>query len=180
MALNVETGTGSPTSESYETIENAAAYAAARGLSFSISGAPAIALAEQAMRRATTWLDGAYRGRFSGWRKNRREQALEWPRSGASDQDCNAIADDEIPVEIKHATIEAAVRELAKPGSLSPDVTPGKIKKSVAISGAVAVEYAVGAADVQDQRPVMTVVDGILAPLLGSRASSIVGETVRR
>lgn len=35
--------------------------------------------------------------------------------------ECNAIPATEVPIEIIHATYEAALRELASPGSLSPD-----------------------------------------------------------
>lgn len=175
MALVVETGTGSSTSESYVSIADANTYATARGLTFAISGADA-ALAEQALRRATAWLDATYRGRFPGERKNRREQALEWPREHAYDAMCpaNLLPDDEVPVEIVNATIEAAVREKAKPGSLAPDVTPGRIMSEVSVDGAVAVKFA-APGGIADQRPVSTVIDGILSTLLGNRASPIFG-----
>jgi hypothetical protein len=125
MALIVETGSGLATAESYVSVADAAEYAAARGLTFP---ATPEAAAEQALRRATTWLDGRYRGSFPGSRTNRREQALEWPRINAYDRSCppEYIEKNEIPVEIVNATIEAAIRELKIPGSLSPDVTPGR------------------------------------------------------
>lgn len=179
MTLVVENGTGLPNADSYVSLADANAYAASRGLTFPIAGADAT-LAEQALRRATVWLDAAYRGRFSGYRKNRRDQALEWPRTGALDAMCppNPIDPDEVPVEIVQATIEAAVREKASPGVLSPDVTPGKIISEVAVEGAVSVKYATPGS-VQDQRPVATVIDGILASLLGDRVSSLFGVAVR-
>lgn len=175
MALVVETGTGSSTSESYASLSAASAYAAARGLTFAIADDDE-PLAEQALRRATAWLDATYRGRFPGWRKNRREQALEWPRESAYDAMCppNLLADDAIPIEIVNATIEAAVREKANPGSLSPDVTPGRIMSEVSVEGAVSVKY-VAPGGIADQRPVSTVIDGILSTLLGNRASPIFG-----
>lgn len=180
MALVVETGSGSATADSYETLANASTYAAARGLTFVITGADE-ALAEQAMRRATVWLDATYRSRFTGYRRFRRDQALEWPRTGAYDNGpyTSIIAEDEIPIELKHALIEAAVREKATPGTLTPDITPNSIKKSVSVAGAVSVEYAIAGDAVQGQRITMTIVDGILAPLIGSRPSSIFGTAAR-
>lgn len=171
MSLVVEDGTGLASAESYIGVADASTYALARGLSFPITDA---ALAEQALRRATTWLDGHFRGQYLGWKKLGRRQALEWPRNGAYVQDdpYGTISNAEVPVEVRNATVEAAVREYASPGSLSPDVIPGQIKKSVSISGAIAVTYAVGAEGAQGQRPVMTVVGGILAPVLGGRSGS--------
>ncbi|GAA2867431.1 hypothetical protein GGQ99_001295 [Aminobacter niigataensis] len=177
MPLIVETGSGSPTAESYVSVADAAAYATARGLTFPTTPEAA---AEQALRRATTWLDGRYRGSFPGSRTNRREQALEWPRINAYDRSCppEYIDKNEIPVEIVNATIEAAVRELAAPGSLSPDVTPGKIKKSAKV-GEIAVEYAVGSG-VTDQRPVLTVIDDVLSSILSiSRSPALFGKVLR-
>jgi hypothetical protein len=174
MALSVETGSGSASSDSYVSVSDAVTYAASRGLTFPASPADK---AEQALRRATAWLDGRYRSRFPGQRKNGRDQALEWPRVYADDRDGNEIASDEVPVEIVNATIEAAVREMASPGGLSPDVTPGKVKKSAKV-GDIAVEYAVTSGNAYDQRPVVSVIDGILSCLLGS-ASPYVARAVR-
>lgn len=178
MPLIVEDGSGLANAESYVSVSDCAAYATARGLTFTASPE---ATAEAALRRATTWLDGRYRGSFPGSRTNRREQALEWPRINAYDQSCprQFIKIDEIPVEIVHACCEAAIRELAAPGSLSPDVTPGKIKKSAKV-GDIAVEYVVGAGSACDQRPISTVIDDILGSLLSvNRGPALFGETVR-
>lgn len=174
MALITEDGSGLANAESYVSVSDAAAYAAARGLTFPASPTDK---AEQALRRATAWLDGRYRSRFPGQRKNGRDQALEWPRVYACDRDGNEIASDEVPVEIVNATIEAAVREMAAPSSLSPDVTPGKVKKRAKVD-TIEVEYAVGTGTAYDQRPVVSVIDGILSGLLGS-ASPYVARAVR-
>ena len=173
MALVVEDGTGKVDAESYVSVADAGAYAASHGLTFNVTGDPAIALAEKALRRATTWLDGQYRSQFLGYRRFGRNQRLEWPRSGAYVQAVpyGTIAQDEVPHEVVEATVEAAVRELAVPGALSPDVTPGRIQKSVRVEGAVAVEYSIGTGGAYDQRPVLTVVSGILAPVLGNDSS---------
>lgn len=169
MALIVESGDGLPDAESYVSVSDAAIYAAAHGLPFLV-GSPE-SDAEAALRRATTWLDANYRQRFSGRRRNGRGQALEWPRVGASDAEDNEIADDEVPDEIVKACIEAAIRELATPGALSPDVTPNSVIASASVSGAVSVTYASGKG-VDGQRPVSTVIDDILGSLIGARPGS--------
>jgi len=179
MALEVEDGTGKATAESYASIATIAAYATARGLTFAITGGTNATDAEAAARRATTWLDATYQGRFPGRKANGRAQALQWPRTDASDAEGEAIGSDEIPQEIINALCEAAIREKAAPGALSPDVTPGKIKKRVKVEGAVEVEYAVGSAAVAGQRPVASVVDDILGSLLGARQSGYSGRAVR-
>ena len=168
MPLIVEDGTGLPDADSYVSVTDCEAYATARGMTFSASPADD---AEAALRRATAWVDGSFRARFPGRRRNGRGQALEWPRIGAEDQEGNAIADNEIPVEIVQATCEAAIRELAAPGALSPDVVMAQTLKSASVDGAVSVTYA-GGGGVDGQRPIATVIDDILSSLIGSRAKS--------
>jgi hypothetical protein len=171
MSIVVEDGTGKADAESYVSAADANAYAASHGLTFAIAGDDA-ALAEAALRRATTWLDAEYGARFPGQRNNGRGQALQWPRSDAVDAAGEEIASDEVPAEIVAATIEAAVREKASPGSLSPDVTPGKVKTRAKV-GEIEVEYA-ASGSVAEQRPVLSVVDGILSGLLeGSIGASV-------
>lgn len=164
MALVVEDGTGLSTAESYVSVADAVTYATKHGLTFAASPADA---AEQALRRATAWLDGKYRTRFPGCRVNGRDQALEWPRMYACDAEGYEVASDAVPAEIVNATIEAAVRELASAGSLNPDVTPGRIKKRAKVD-VIEVEYAVGTGSVFEQKPVVGVIDGILSSLIGS------------
>lgn len=178
MALIVEDGTGLPLAESYVSLADANTYVLARGLTFPITGGDT-ALAEAALRRASTWLDGYTLPRLCGLRTKLRGQGLQWPRVGVTDREGNGILADEIPVEIINATIEAAVREKASPGALSPDVTPGTVKKRVRVEGAVEVEYAAGSTPATAQRPIATVIDDILAPLLGPRQSSYFGASVR-
>lgn len=174
--LVVETGTGASESESYASVSDAASYATAHGLTFPASPE---APAEQALRRATTFIDATYRASFPGARTNGRSQALQWPRVDAYDREGEEIASDEIPAEIISATIEAAVREMAAPGSLSPDVTPGKVKKSAKV-GDIAVEYAVMSGTAMEQRPVATVIDDILSGLLSiQRGPVLFGKAVR-
>jgi len=181
MALVVETGSGASGSESYAAIAEIAAYATARGLTFVITGGTNAADAEAAARRGTVWLDGRYRSSFPGRKTNGRAQALEWPRINAYDRQVppEYIESDEIPQEIIDACCEAAIREKASPGSLSPDVTPGKIKKSAKV-GDIGVEYAIGTGTVGEQRPVATVIDDILSGLLAIQRGPVLFGKVER
>lgn len=163
MALIVEDGSGLANAESYVSVSDCAAYAVARDLPFATAPSEK---AEAALRRATAYIDNTYRTRFPGQRKKFRLQALEWPRVGVVDMNGFPVTSDEVPVEVVRATCEAAVRELASPGSLNPDVTPGKVKKRAKV-GEIEVEYAVGVGGVASQQPISPVIDGILAALIG-------------
>lgn len=179
MALIVEDGSGLANADSYVSLADASTMATALGLVFAISGSDE-ALAEQALRRATLWLDATYRSRFGGWKRRYRQQALEWPRQGAYDNAVvpQLIPEDEVPAEIVRATVIAAAREKASPGSLSPDVTPGEITKRLKV-GSYEEEY-FGAGGVADQRPVVSMVDDVLGSLLTvSRGQVLFGRVER-
>lgn len=177
MALIVEDGSGIADAESYISVSDAVAYAEARGLTFPGTTGPEITAAEQALRRATEFIDQRYGSRFIGqWTTT--TQALAWPRVYAYYRD-EALADDFIPPQVKAATVQAAVRELASPGSLTPDVTTGTIKKRVRVEGAVEVEYAVGAGNAASQTPIVSIIDQILAPLLAMVSSAYSGIALR-
>ena len=166
MTLN--TTPGAQDADSYVSVDDAAAYAAKKGLSFPASPAEP---AEQALRRATAWLDSTYRIRFPGaatdvW------QSLEWPRAGVIYRG-QPLDEDVIPQQIKDATCEAAVREMAEPGSLAPDLERGGAVKRLK-AGSVEVEYADGA----DLTTTFTTIDGLLSGLLlpakGKTATSFI------
>ncbi len=159
MALIITPGASD--ADAYVSLADANAYAVARGLPFPIVGV-AEAPAEQAIRRATSWLDGTFLLRFPGAPATS-DQALEWPRSGVMFRGAE-LPDDAIPPQIVRATIEAAVRELAKPGSLSPDLKRGGKIKEVG-AGSARVVFADGA----PSETVYQSVEGILASLLGAR-----------
>lgn len=162
--------------EFYGTLAGALTYHADRGNAAWASSNDTLRTA--ALVRATTYIDATYRGRFPGYRTARRAQSLEWPRTDAWDATNGVtILSTEVPIEVERAAYEAALRELASPGSLNPDITPGKIKKSVAIAGAVSVEYA-NTSGAGGQRPVVSIIDGILAPLLCDN-SGYSGKAVR-
>lgn len=160
MPLN--TAIGDASSDSYSDLATAATYVADRGLTWPTD----TTLQEQALRRATAWLDGTYAPRWPGTAVNGRSQSLGWPRSGATDVAGNEIATTEIPIEVIRATIEAAVREAATPGYLTPDITLANrvVKEKVDV---LEVEYA-DVTNTDAAMPVVSIIEGILMPLLGS------------
>lgn len=130
----------------------------------------------QARLRGSVWLDATYGGRFPGYKTGRREQEREWPRTGfeeetVMDRNCDLIPADEVPVEILNASYEAALREAASPGSLSPDFTAANAIKREKI-GPMETEY-FNAGGVEQALPIVTLIDGILAPLIGDSRSPI-------
>lgn len=157
MPLTVETGAGLASADAYVSIAEVQAYAADLGLTFT----GATADQEAAIRRATRYIDARYGSRFSGLRSKSRDQALAWPRGNALDYEGALIRSDIVPNEIKRATSEAAIRELASPFSLSPDYERGgQVKRLKA--GSVEVEYADGATP----ETVMTAIDNALAAIV--------------
>lgn len=157
MAFVVEDGSGVEDANSYLNADAFKAYADARGLVYEDDAAKI----EQALIRATSWLDSTYRSRWPGARLNGRAQDLAWPRSDATDADGEEITEDEIPQEVLDATAEAAFRELTEVGSLSPDLERGGAIKSLK-AGSVAIEYASTAA----ATTTFSTIDGLLSGLL--------------
>jgi hypothetical protein len=172
VALVVEDGTGLSTAESYVSVADCSTYCTARGLTFATG---TDANKEAALRRATAYIDGAYGARFIGARRNGRSQALQWPRIDAYDSSVEEYVDHEsVPVEVINATCEAAVRELAVPGALAPDLERGGQIKSLK-AGSVGIEY-MGSAPADTT---FKVIDQALASLLATGSGSFVGRSVR-
>ncbi|RFF46181.1 DnaT-like ssDNA-binding protein [Xanthomonas campestris] len=157
----------------YGTLEGADDYHLARGNAAWAAGSEEARTAS--LVRGTDYIDGRYRvllssGRwqsmFPGVRTEGRGQPNEWPRTGAVDYDGNPIAADAVPIEVEHAAYEAALRELARPGSLSPDFVASTlaIRKKV---GPIEVAYSDKSVDSGvPNRPIISVIDEIIAPLI--------------
>jgi hypothetical protein len=116
MALIIETGAGVANANSYATVEQAKAYAAARGL---VLPAPDSAI-EPLLILAADFLE-SYEGRYKG-KKTAPDNALAWPRSGAVLYDgTEDFPDDAIPnVLIKaqcQLAYDATLTELQATGS---------------------------------------------------------------
>ncbi len=178
----VEDGTGLPNANSFASEGMLNTYCSDHAITIPNGDARA------ALIRATQYIEGNYRGRWPGARvKYRGLQSLSWPRFGAYANDesrinysalqlAGAYADNaypysigyyiqpnEIPVEVIQAVCEAAIRELLIPGYLQPDLTLTNIKSEDA--GDTSFEYFVGRGAI----PLITVIDGILAPILLTR-----------
>ena len=188
--LIVEDGAGTnPAANSYATRAEIDAYHAEMGNTAwtarptsPASPQPEEPLGDAAIIRATRAIDRLFGSKFKGLRTHFKTQALEWPRSGVelySDGSTDAINsdeadlatgnsfdDDEIPTMLKHAVAEAALRELASPGAMTPDLDRGGDIKRVQ-AGPVAVEYK----DSASAMTKITSIEGLLKPLLRSGAS---------
>jgi len=162
MALVVTPGAAN--ADSYASLATAASYATAVG---STAWAGTDASKEAALRRATSWLDGAYAGRWPGFRVNGRSQSLEWPRVGAYDAEIEWIDSATIPVEVVNATCEAALREILTPGVLSPDVTLGTAKVLTGLKG-ISWTPLRGSVSAADMAPTLNAVDRLLARIVGT------------
>lgn len=126
-------------SEFYGSTAGFRAFADKRGLSYAGKTAEQM---RQALYRASEYVDSAYRSQFPGVKTGGRAQVREWPRAGAVDREGLGIDSDEAPDEIENATYEGAIRELASPGSLSPDIKAGGGVVSRVKAGSVEVEFA--------------------------------------
>jgi hypothetical protein len=159
MTLVVEDGTGRAAAQSYVSVEDADAFYSAQLNEGWFVDEPS--KKEAALIRATAFIDATYRARFPGYPTRGRAQALEWPRRGAYtyvpdngrssayfdantgagyDQGYTYLPVNEIPRELRAAVCEAAMRELAKPGSLAPDLKRGGAIKSAG-AGSARVEF---------------------------------------
>ena len=120
---------------------------------------------EIALRQATQYLDTVY---FNKWRGERvsSNQALQWPRVYAEYDDGICISDSEIPVPLKKAAMELAIKATQQTASLLVDVDGAnqQIKAKTEKVGPLtkAVEY-VGSASTQKK---FTIVERLVRPLL--------------
>lgn len=137
--MTLVTTPGDANADSYVTTDAADAYFAARGITAWTGDTTA---KENALRRATGYLDNQYRGRWIGIRTNI-NQSLGWPRAdGTRDQyhatylyalmDIDGVLIDvnSVPVQVQTAAIEAAL--LALTGAvLEPTLARGGQIKSI-------------------------------------------------
>jgi len=137
------------------TVQEADAYALSRGRTSWIS-APSQPETEKAsaLRRATDWAAGEFNGRW----------LVEF-------------APEEVPEPVKYAICEAAIRELAKPGSLKPDYVPAErlISKTIDV---ISRTYA----DVKSPEamlPVFSTIEGLLGGYISAKSPALFGRALR-
>jgi hypothetical protein len=112
----VENGTGIATANSYATLAEADTYYDERhNVTWQSSSTSARTVA---LIKATDYIDYTYsfKGTPSGT-----TQALQWPRTRATDINLIVIDSDVIPVELKRAVFELALRSLSE--DIDPDLT---------------------------------------------------------
>jgi hypothetical protein len=164
MALIVEDGTGLTTAESYASTAAISTYHSARGnAAWAALTTPQM---EEAARRATEYMTGAYRMRWAGERMTA-EQALDWPRRLVPRKDiayAQYYATNVVPQEVQNACAALALKAVA--GDLLADqtqrkasVTVGPISTTYEAGSSAAVRYAA--------------VDALLRPLLKLGSSQI-------
>lgn len=124
MSLIVEDGTGKSNADSYVTLAECDAYHVRFGNSgwkITTGAVSNEAERENAIKKATAFIDARYGNRFKGVRKTA-EQALLFPRYGISDNDGYVL--ENVPLAVKRATCEAALRILVGI-DLMPDLDRG-------------------------------------------------------
>lgn len=108
MTLIVEDGSGMATAEAYVSVADATTRHTALG---NAAWTGTDAAKEAAIRRATQYMEQAYRGRWKGTRLYR-VQALSWPRYGA-EVDGWCIPSTEVPRDVANACADLALRALS-------------------------------------------------------------------
>jgi len=118
-------------------------------------------------QRGALYVDGTYGTRFVGVRAGGYAQEREWPRSGAAVMG-GTVPDDVVPLAVIHASYEAALQEAREPESLSIIGSAAERVKREKVEGAVEVEYQAASAGefAASLLPVMTAVEGLIAPFL--------------
>jgi hypothetical protein len=162
MAIAIEDGSGLNTdAESYLDAVGFRDLAVARG--HSVSGYESDVI-EEALRRATDFLEATGLERWKGVRY-RTDQALAFPRVGVV-VDGQTLPTEVIPQALLKALVEATIRELAKPGALTPDYTiaPQVIERTV---GPITTKFSdTTKLDPAATVPRFDVIERLLAPLL--------------
>lgn len=122
MAFTVEDGTGLAAANAYISAAFADTYFLDRG-NATWAAVATSALKEEAIVRATDYLDKRFGIRFKGVKQSS-DQGLEWPRAGAVDNDGYVF--DDVPRNLEKATAEYALRALS--ATLAPDNSNAGVK----------------------------------------------------
>lgn len=173
MSLIVEDGTGKADAESFISVADATTYLTSRG-NTTWAALASDAIREQCLRRATDYMEQAYRNRWAGYRVSS-TQSLSWPRAWVPMEDVDYIAtyypNDEVPMLVANACAELALR--ASTSTLLSDQSQGVITETV---GPLSVTYD----KYSSQSPRYVPVDAMLSPMFLNGGSSIQMKVVRR
>jgi hypothetical protein len=132
MALEVEDGTGKANAESYISVADADLRHTAFG-NAAWTGTDAVK--EAALRRATAYMEQAYRERWQGVRRHV-DQALSWPRWNVC-VDSYYLDTESVPADVANACADLALRALT--GDLNADLAREVVREKV---GPLETEYA--------------------------------------
>lgn len=163
MALTVEDGTGLADAESFISVADATSYHANRG-NAAWAALASDTVREQALRKATDYMEAAYRMKWAGKRVSV-DQALSWPRYDVPMRDAGSYYDsDSVPAAVANACAELALR--AASAELAPDVD--RLKKRVKVD-VIETEYFEGGNPNTQYRAI----DLMLEPFFGASGSTI-------
>mgnify|MGYP001090393992 CR=1 FL=1 len=157
--LIVEDGSIVADANSYIDYDYAESYHSLRGNSAWAIGDPTEK--QYAIIRATEAIDNLYSQKWPGTPTEYGTQELKWPRKNVVINNV-PIEDDVILAAIKKAVAEAALRELATPGSMTPDLDRGGDIKRVK-ADTVEVEYS----DSASATTTFTLIDVLLDDITG-------------
>lgn len=161
MALVVEDGTGLATAESFISVADTDTRHTNLG---NTAWTGTTAAKEQALRRATEYMQQVYRSRWKG-NRHTTTQALSWPRNSVVVDDFVVIESNVVPVEVKNACADLALKSLSE--TLAPDLTRAVVREKV---GPIETEFDRGSPQAKRYRAI----DLMLAPLLkGAGATAL-------
>jgi hypothetical protein len=150
----------------YGSVAEASAYHAARGnIDWETLGTDTDH--EIALTRGSDYIDGTYGARFAGTPTDP-DQINAWPRTGATVYG-SSIAGSVVPLRVIHASYEAALIELRKIGALTVLVDPAKKVKRQKVEGIEREFFEPGDSGniFAPNSPTSTLIEGLLAPLVG-------------
>lgn len=154
MSLIVENGTGLSNAESYISVANADTRMTNLGNSNWLT--MSTLEKEQALRRATVYMEQAYRSKWQGTRTTI-TQALSWPRYDVLIDRYNYIASTVVPADVANACADLAFK--AAGGDLAADLSRAVKREKV---GPIETEYA----DFTPQQVRYVSIDRTLAPYM--------------
>ncbi len=168
MSLIVEDGSGLSNAESFTSVADASAYHAARGNT--TWATITTTEMEQALRRATDYMQQAYRSRWAGYRFTI-TQALDWPRSSVPIPDAinsflaySMLATNVVPTEVKNACAEMAWK--AASGELYADQSQQVLSEAI---GPISVTYD----RTSPQKIRYSAIDAMLKPYLNAGGANV-------
>ncbi len=179
MALIVEDGSGSATADSYVDVAFADTYVVTyMGSSphwVAISPAISTATKERALQNATMYLDNAYKMLWQGLSVSS-TQALSFPRSGVINAEGRTLSSTTIPLNLKRATVEAAVRFLDPDISLDGDILKTSVGVKKLMQKFDVMEQEIEFTGAAQERDSFTRIDQLLKEFLVSASSRITAE----